>query len=61
MLGLDTTDRELLVSIETHEEFKSILLGQKLSYTGSTNLTYKNFNTNRVIKGRLVLKNIDLI
>ena len=50
-------DRELLSIVETLREFIIILLGQKLRiYTGNKNLTCKNFNTNIVLRRRLILE-----
>ena len=50
-------ERELLIIIETLKEFISIIIGQKLRiYTNHKNLTCKNFNTNRVFRWRLILK-----
>ena len=52
-----TTERELLAIVETLKEFKNILLGHKIKvYTDHMNLTYKNFNTERVIRWRLILE-----
>ena len=52
-----TTERELLAIVETLKEFKNILLGQQLRvYTDHKNLTYKSFNTDRVLRWRLVLE-----
>ena len=52
-----TTERELLAIVETLKEFRNILLGQKIRiYTDHKNLTYKNFNTERVMRWRLVLE-----
>ena len=51
------TERELLAIVETLKEFRNILLGQQLKvYTDHMNLTYKNFNTDRVIRWRLILE-----
>ena len=52
-----TTERELLAIIETLKEFRNILLGQEINiYTDHKNLTYKTFNTERVMRWRLILE-----
>ena len=52
-----TTERELLAIVETLKEFRNILLGQQLKvYTDHKNLTYKQFNTERVMQWRLILE-----
>jgi hypothetical protein len=52
-----TTERELLAIVETLKEFKNILLGQNIRvYTDHKNLMFKNFNTERVMRWRLVLE-----
>jgi hypothetical protein len=45
-----TTERELLLIVETLKEFQNILLGQQIVvHTDHQNLTYKNFNTECVM------------
>ena len=59
-----TTERELFAIVETFKEFRNILLGQQLRvYTDHKNLTFKNFNTERVMRWRLIIEefNPDLI
>ena len=52
-----TTERELLAIVETLKEFKNILIGQRIRvYTDHKNLTYANFNTDRVMRWRLILE-----
>ena len=52
-----TTERELLAIVETLKEFRNILLGQKIIvHTDHKNLTQKNFNTDRVIRWRLIME-----
>ena len=49
-------DKLLLNIVETLNEFITILLGQKLRiYTDNKNVTGKNFDTNRMLRWRLVL------
>jgi RNase H-like domain found in reverse transcriptase len=52
-----TTERELLCIVETLKEFRNILLGQQIVvFTDHLNLTCKTFNTERVMRWRLLLK-----
>ena len=52
-----TTERELLRIVKTLKEFCNILLGQKIVvHTDRKNLTCKNFNTERVMRWRLILE-----
>ena len=52
-----TTERELLSIVETLKEFHNILLGYPIVvYTDHKNLTCANFNTERVMRWRLILE-----
>ena len=52
-----TTERELLSIVETLKEFRNILLGYEIEiHTDHKNLTCKNFNTERVMRWRLILE-----
>ena len=51
------TGKKLLIIVETLKEFRNILLGHKLRiYTDNKNITCKNFNTDRVLRWRLILE-----
>ena len=52
-----TTERELLSIVKTLKEFQNILLGYPIVvYTDHKNLTCANFNTERVMRWRLILE-----
>jgi len=52
-----TTERELLSIVETLKEFRNILLGHRIIiHTDHKNLTCKNFNTEWVMRWRLILE-----
>jgi RNase H-like domain found in reverse transcriptase len=52
-----TTDRELLSIVETLKEFRNFLLGQQIIvHTDHATLTYKNFNSDRVMRWRLFIE-----
>ena len=52
-----TTERELLSIVETFKEFRTILMGQQLIvHTDHENLTYKHFNSDRVMRWRLFIE-----
>lgn len=52
-----TIEQELLAIVETLKEFRNILLGQEIHiYTDHQNLTRVKFNTDRVMRWRLVIE-----
>ena len=52
-----TTERELLSIVKTLKEFKNILLGQQIVvYTNHKNLTYKNLNTEHIMRWWLLIE-----
>ena len=52
-----TTERELLSIVETLKEYRNVLLGQPIKvYTDHKNLVYKTFNTERVMRWRLIIE-----
>ena len=51
------TTSELLSIVETVKEFCNILLGQRIHvYTNHLNFTHKQFNTERVMRWRLLIE-----
>ena len=51
------TEEELLSIVETFKEFFTILLGQRINiYTDHKQLMWNNFNTDRVLRWRLILE-----
>jgi RNase H-like domain found in reverse transcriptase len=53
-----TTEREMVLSIvETLKEYRNILLDHKIEvFTDHKNLVYKTFNTERIMRWRLIIK-----
>jgi hypothetical protein len=52
-----TTERELLLIVETLKEFQNTLLGQQIVvYTNHQNPTHKNFNNEHIIRWCLIIE-----
>ena len=52
-----TTEKELFSIVWNIKEFRNILLGHQITvYIDHKNLTYKHFNTERVMRWHLILK-----
>ena len=52
-----TTESELLSIVETLKEYRNILLGhQVIAHTDHKILVYKHFNTERVMRWRLIIE-----
>ena len=52
-----TTEKELLFVVAPLKEFRNILLGRRITvYTDHKNLTYNNFNTEHVMRWRLIIE-----
>jgi RNase H-like domain found in reverse transcriptase len=57
LLELSTTERELLSIVKTLKEYQNILLGQEIEvFTNHKNLVYKTFNTEHVMRWRLIIE-----
>ena len=56
-----TTEREILSIVETLKELRNIVLGQQINiFTDHENITYKSFNTERVMRWWLILEEFSL-
>jgi RNase H-like domain found in reverse transcriptase len=52
-----TTERELLSIVKTLKEYQNILLGHQMEvFTDHKNLVYKTFNTEHVMRWRLIIE-----
>ena len=52
-----TTEKELLSIVASLKEFRNIILGHQIKvYTDHKNLTYKMFNTERIMRWRLIIE-----
>jgi RNase H-like domain found in reverse transcriptase len=52
-----TTEQELLSIVETLKEYRNILLGHEIEvFTDHQNLVYRHFNTDRVMRWRLLIE-----
>ena len=57
MKNYDTTEKEIISVVESLKEFCNFILGHQITvYTDHKNLTYNIFNTERVMRWRLILK-----
>jgi RNase H-like domain found in reverse transcriptase len=54
-----TKEQELLSIVETLKEYRNILLGHEIElFTDHQNLVYKHFNTERVMRWRLLIEEL---
>jgi RNase H-like domain found in reverse transcriptase len=55
-----TIEKKLLAIFELFKEFRSMLLGAKITvYTNHKNLTFKNLNSARVLQWRRAIDDVD--